>query len=290
MASEIIEFYAIDGVTLNGYINKGKINTNKILIEVHGMTSNCFKKRERIIANEVEKIGIDTICFNTRGSDIVKYIKYANGRKVLAGTAYEEIEEAYYDILGAIEYALKLGYTSIYLQGHSLGATKVVYTYSKMQKENSELLKYIQGIILLSLVDIPDMINTYSKIETIKYAEDKERKKEMLDLMPEDSFIHPISVKTFLKYAKYNKEINFAPYSKEDDEFEILNRIDIPLFMRWGDIKELIKRDTKEQVEFMRKKIKNSKKDIGYIESANHSYSEKENKLAEEICEFLLKK
>ena len=45
------------------------------------MTSNCFKKREKIIAENVENIGIDTICFNNRGSDIAKYIKYKDGKK-----------------------------------------------------------------------------------------------------------------------------------------------------------------------------------------------------------------
>lgn len=286
MSSEIVTFYATDGVTLNGYINKGTHNTNKILIEIHGMTSNCFKKREKIIANNVETLGIDTICFNTRGSDIVKYIKYSNGLRALAGTAYEDVEESYYDVLGAIKYALSLGYTSIYLQGHSLGSTKIIYTYSKMQNENSELLNYIKGIILLSLVDIPDALKD-SKF--IKYAEDKEIKNEILDLMPTDSFIHPISVKTFLKYAKYNKEIDFARYSKENDTFEVLNKINIPLFMRWGNIQELIRKDAKEQVEFMRQKIKNAKKDIDYIDGANHSYNEKETILSEEICEFLKK-
>ncbi len=81
MAKEIIEFYSEDGVILNGYINKGRLKTDKVLIELHGMTSNCFKKREMIISNYVEKIGIDSICFNNRGSDIVKYIKYKDGQK-----------------------------------------------------------------------------------------------------------------------------------------------------------------------------------------------------------------
>ena len=289
MATEIIKFCATDGVVLNGYINKTEKNTNKVLIQIHGMTSNCFKNREKIIAQKVENIGIDAICFNTRGSDIVKYIKYGNGNKTLAGTAYEDIEECYYDVLGAVNYAIELGYTSIYLQGHSLGATKVVYAYSKMQQENNEKLKYIKGIILLSLVDIPGMINTYAKKEAIEYAKYKKSKNEIFDLMPKESFIHPISIKTFLKYAEYNNQIDFAKYDKEDDKFETLNKIQIPLFMRWGDTQELIKKTAKEQAEFMMKKINNNKKNIGYIEGANHSYKGKEYKLAEEICGFLSK-
>ena len=290
MSTELIDFYATDGIRLNGYINKCENKTQKILISIHGMTSNCFKERDKVIARELEKINIDTMCFNNRGSEIVKYIKNKDGKKIIAGTAYENIEESYCDIVGAINYAKELGYTSIYLQGHSLGSTKVVFTYNKMKSEENELLNYIKGIILLSLVDIPDMINTYASEETLKYAEDKEKKNEMMDLMPEASFINPISVKNFLRYTKYSEDINFAQYSKENDDFYALNSINIPLFMRWGNINEMIKRDASELVDFMRRKIKNDNQDIDHIDGADHSYTEAREVLAKQITKFLTEK
>ena len=86
MTAELIEFYAKDGVALNGYIIKNKKKTKKLLIEIHGMTSNCFKKRERVIAETAVKMtNVDTICINTRGSEITKYIKNMQGEKKLAG-------------------------------------------------------------------------------------------------------------------------------------------------------------------------------------------------------------
>lgn len=288
MGNIIIQFYAEDGVGLNGYIHRKQKGNDKILIQVHGMTSNCFKKRESVIANKLDEIGIDSMCFNTRGSEIVKYIKDKSGNKKLAGTAYEDIEESYYDLLGAVKYAIKLGYTSIYLQGHSLGATKVVYFYSKMKKENNEYLKFIKGIVLLSLVDIPDMIKTYSNIKNIEFARTKDANGENMDLMPINSFIHPISIKTFLKYLDI-KDIDFAQYDNSNYEFEILNNIDVPIFMRWGNINELIKKTAIEQVELMNKKIRKSEKDINYIDGANHSYDGKEDILASQICTFLSK-
>ena len=88
---------------------------------------------------------------NTLQLIIQSSTKYKNwqGEKKLAGTAYEDIEESYYDILGIVEYALNLGYTSIYLQGHSLGATKVVFSYMKMIEEDVKEVNNIKGIILL---------------------------------------------------------------------------------------------------------------------------------------------
>ena len=139
MLTKIITFNAKDNIILNGIIYKNNKKTKKILIQVHGMTSNCFKKRNQIIADTIKDISVDTFDFNNRGSDVIRYISDGKSKK-LAGTAYENIEECYYDIVGAIEYVLSLGYEDIYLQGHSLGATKVVYTYNRLLKEHSNLI------------------------------------------------------------------------------------------------------------------------------------------------------
>ena len=191
--------------------------------------------------------------------------------------------------MGAIRYALSLGYKDIYLQGHSLGATKVVYTYTKMKEKQVEELKNIKGIILLSLVDIPDMFKTYFSKKYLSYAEEKEKNGQVLELMPHDTFIHPISVKTYLKYAKYNSKINFAQYSNENYDFDTLNKIDVPLFMRWGNDNELIRKSAQEQVELMRRVIKKKDVDINFIDGANHSYNGKETELANDIATFLKK-
>ena len=287
MSTEIIKFYASDGVVLNGYLNKCNKKTNKILIQTHGMTSNCFKEREMAITKEVEKLNIDSICFNNRGSDIVKYIKYNDGKKVLAGSAYENIEESYNDIIGAIKFAISLGYTEIYLQGHSLGATKIVYSYNKMKENNEDFIKYVKGILLLSLVDIPYIFRKYSSKEYVEYAEEREKENKQLELMPFESFIHPISVANYLRYTKYNENIDFAQYDLKQNDFKILNNIDVPIFMRWGDTKELIEKEAKELVELMNNAIKSDKKDINYIPGADHTYDEKEEQLAIEISEFI---
>ena len=286
MNTEIVIFNTKDQCLLNGIIYKSGADTKKILIQIHGMTSNCFKARNQIIANEIANISIDTIDFNNRGSDIIRYVNIGETKK-LAGTAYEDIEDCYYDIVGAMEYAINLGYEEIYLQGHSLGCTKVIYTYQKLLSEKSYLLDKIKGIILLSLVDIPGIVRRGTKQEFITLAEEKEQEGKMLEMMPLESFIHPISVKNYLKYVKYNKNIDFAKYDELENEFKELNDIQCPLFMRWGNVNEMIKQNAKDLSEFLNSKIKNKTKDISYIDGANHGYYDKENILANEIKNFL---
>ena len=287
MATKIIKFNATDGIVLDGILHKCENATDEILIQIHGMTSNCFKNRELMIANKVMELNIDTLCFNNRGSEIVKYCKKENGEKILQGTAYEDVEESIYDITGAIKFAIESGYTKIHLQGHSLGSTKIVYTYNRMLKENNKYLKYIKSIILLSLIDIPDMLNTFTPKEFIELANAKEKENKSEELMPINASIHPFSVKTYLRYIKYYNNINFAQYSNENYKFEYLNNIEIPLFMRWGNNKELIKQDANDLVYTLKTRLTNKYLDIRYINGADHSYQGKEKLLADEIYKFI---
>ncbi len=285
---EKIDFVTEDKVELTGFLYNN-LNINKsIIISVHGMATNCFKKRDDKIILEAQKKNIDFFSFNNRGSELVKYIKKKEELSI-AGTSYEDVIDGYYDIKAAILKMKELGYEKIILLGHSLGCTKIVYTYNKLISENSELLNNVESVILLSLIDIPKAVKVYlnEKFEIyLKYAIDKVREGKWYEMMPKDAFIHPISIKTFLRYAKDNIEIDFAKFNGKD-ELEVLNKIQKPIFMRWGNENELILQNASELVTMLNDKIKNQTKDINYINGANHNYLNKEEVLAEEIIMFL---
>ena len=46
-----IDFLATDGIKLNGFLYESKEKTKKIILSVHGMSSNCLKEREEILAS-----------------------------------------------------------------------------------------------------------------------------------------------------------------------------------------------------------------------------------------------
>lgn len=290
-----VDFVAKDGVQLTGLLYDSAQEKENIIIAVHGMSSNCFKKRDDVISKKANDNGIDYFCFNNRGSDLVKYIrKRVDGKrqKILGGTSVEDVRESYYDIVGAILKMKELGYTNIYLQGHSLGSTKVVYTYSRLLEEsNIEILSNIKGIILLSLVDIPTVLKFFLKDKTEEYtklAEEKVNKGQGIEFMPADSFIHPISAKTFLQYVKYNDEFDFINILK-DEKLNVLNNINIPLFMRWGNVQEMIMQEAEVYSKKVREIIRNENADIDYIDGADHGYHGKEELLATQIMNFITK-
>ncbi len=288
-----ITFTAKDGFKLDGILYNVEKQVDTVIIAVHGMTSNCFKTRDEIIASYANKNDVDYFCFNNRGADLARYIRReVNGKieKKLGGTSYENVLESYYDVVGAIQKMLELGYKNIHLQGHSLGCTKVVYTYNKLLEENNlEILSSIRSLILLSLIDIPTVLKFYLKDKSedyIKLAEEKVANGQEYDLMPRDCFIHPISAKTFLQYARDYKEFDFINVV-EDENLGVLNNITLPIFMRWGNVQELILQEAGQYSEKIRNIIKNKKADIGFIYGADHGYTGKEEVLGEQIMNFL---
>ena len=290
---ERIYFNTEDKVELAGLLERPESTTEEVVISIHGMQSNCMKRREDILSKEINKKGISYLAFNNRGHELMSYTNRIDGPKKLDGGAvYEEVLDSYYDIKAAITAMLNLGFTKIHLQGHSLGCTKIVYSYNRLKKENSELLKYIESIILLSLVDIPgcqkyDLGDKYEEMMT--YALEKEVEGKEREFMPKESFEHPISVKTYLRYFRYNEEIDFARFGDENYSYEELNNIDVPLFIRWGNVYELVIQNLDELIEILKNKVKNPKLDLGYIDGANHGYGGKEEELAGEILNFITK-
>ena len=100
MRVEKVYFSATDDIQLFGMLHTSEIKTRKVILSVHGMTSNCFKKREDIFAQEFTKNGIDYFCFNNRGSDIITYYeKIKDGKlvgRIEAGSALEIFEDCYH--------------------------------------------------------------------------------------------------------------------------------------------------------------------------------------------------
>lgn len=297
MRLEKIFFETEDGIELCGLLHKPESKISKeIVIAVHGMQSNCLKKRDDIIAEKLTKEEISYFCFSNRGHDLLSsFTKNIDGKKekILLGTCLEDIEDSYFDIKAAIKTIINLGYNKIHLQGHSLGCTKIVYTYNKMIKENNlDLLEKINSIILLSMVDLPNALNFFfnsDKEKLVELMESQVKKENGNMIFSVPGAIIPMSPNTFLKYMKYNEKIDFARFSDENYNFKELNEIRIPLFMRWGNNNELIMQPADKLVGNLKNKIKNDKIDINYIDGATHNYSGKEEILASQIFQFINK-
>ncbi len=292
MRIEKIYFNTEDNTELFGLLHTSENQTDKeVVISIHGMGSNCFKQRDDIIAQKLTSNNISYFSFNNRGFGLVNKIT-KNESGILQGTAFEDVKDSYYDIVSAIKLMASKGYEKIHLQGHSLGSTKSVYVYNKLLQNNeTKILNKISSVILLSLVDLTSVMQFLVKNadeDVIKIAKEKEAEKQLNYIIDcKASFLPLVSVQTFLTYYRDNKEIDFAKYQEKNYKFEKLNNIKVPLFMRWGNVNEIINLPANELVNLMNEKILNNKKDINFIDGATHNYRGKEEILAEEILKFI---
>lgn len=294
MKLEKVYFNSIDNLNLIGLLHTPdkKKHIDTVIISVHGITSNCLKYKEDVQANYITDMGIAYFTFNNRGHDIINtYDKITDNEMHFYGSGAENIYDSYYDIKSAMLEMKSRGYKKIILEGHSMGCTKVVYTYNEFIINNEiEMLQMISGIVLLSMVDIPTAIKEilnkdYKKV--ISYLQMQRKRGKGDNLIILDNSFPPIRPNTILSYIDDNKKIDFAKFGDKRSAFRELNNIEVPLFMRWGNVNEFIFQDVKELVELMDIKIKNENKDISYIDGANHNYIGKEEELSKELCNFI---
>ena len=298
MIIEKVYFSATDGIQLFGLLHKSEnnvIENKKIVLSVHGMTSNCFKKRENIFAEEYTKNGVDYFCFNNRGADIMGYYeRVKEGRlitRVESGTANEVFEDCYCDIKGAILMLLAKGYDEIYLQGHSYGSAKSVYTYKKLN-ENMELdiLSHIKCVILLSIVDIPRMCRgmlgeKYDDIILeIKQMVNENRGEE---LIKREYFLHPMCARNFLFFNKIGGAADLVPFGAEKPNLTALSSINCPLMMFWGKERDMIMQKPEELEKIIRTNTAKTDIEIRFIPETGHNYRYKEKETANEMIKII---
>ena len=296
MRIEKVYFDAEDRVQLFGLLHTGEEkNETEVVISTHGMGSNCLKKRDDIIAQKLTSNNIAYFTYNNRGSGLVNSARKEK-EKFLQGTVYEDVLDSYYDIVASIKLMKSKGYKKIHLQGHSLGSTKTVYTYNKLlQNQDKEILNSIKSVILLSLVDISQVMdylvasNYDVDVPAIALQKENEGNLDYI-IKTNTSFMPLVSAKTFLRYYRDNNEIDFAKYTTPNYDLEKLNNILVPIFMRWGNVNELISIPANELSKLVNEKIANPIKDISYIDGATHNYKDKEDLLAEQILNFIKNK
>lgn len=296
MELEKIYFSATDNLQLVGLLHKGNSKTERVVLAVHGMTSNCLKRRDDILAEEFSKNGIDYFTFNNRGSDIMTYFDIVTENKLTtrieSGTSYEKFEDSYEDIKGAILMLLGKGYKEIYLQGHSYGSSKVVYTYNKLKANGeSELLEHIKAVTLLSIVDIVRMcISMLGE----KYNYIVSEVKQMVadgkgdELIKREYFLHPISAKNFLKFTEKGGIIDIVPFGEPTPDLKAISNIACPIAMLWGGDGDLVYQKPEELEKIIRDNVPSNVNDrlkIKFIDGTGHNYRGKEKELADYLLQ-----
>ena len=136
---EFVTIESTDGLQLPGVFFEPARTTNTAVIYLHGNgSSSVFYSMDRTteIAKTFGGVGCAYLAFNNRGAQLIHRLrKGKNGKKkIMAGTAYEQIKDCIKDIDGAVKFLQGRKYQKIFLFGVSTGANKIcVYHYYKKQ-------------------------------------------------------------------------------------------------------------------------------------------------------------
>lgn len=278
MKQELVRIMSIDGIEQPGILSTPKDDTDKIVIHVHGLNGNFYENRflDTLAKTYTDK-GYAFLTFNNRGSDFIKELLKEDDYTIIGGSL-ERFKDCILDIEGVINWVKKEGYKEIILEGHSYGCNKVLYYYHN-KKDDS-----IKKMILLAPCDIPSETKKFLSSE--EYEKAKEEATRLVNEGKENELID-FSVMANGKIAAGTFYYDFLPKGENDfiryaeganSKSEILNSIDIPVLILFGDIDECV---LTQSIDLVKQYLKNNIKkcNIEVIKGANHSYKGKYQEL-----------
>lgn len=284
MKQELVRMSSIDDIELPGILYSPSIDTKKIVIHVHGLAGNFYENRFiDILAKSYTEKGIAFLTFNNRGREFITEFLKGDGYAVI-GACFERFKDSILDIDGIVNWVKEKGYIEIIIEGHSYGCSKVLYYYDK-KKDDS-----IKQIVLLAPCDTPgETMKFLSKEEYTKAKEESERlvkenrESELIDFSVMAN--NKISAGTFYYNFLPGGENDFIRY-RTNEKSDILNNIDIPVLIIFGDEDECVLTESIDTVKnYLTNNIKNAS--INIIPGADHGYNGKYSELGEIIkCQF----
>ena len=284
MKQELVRINSIDNIEQPGILYCPNNDTNKIVIHVHGLNGNFYENRFLdTIAKSYTDNNYAFLTFNNRGRDFITELLKGDDFTIIGGSL-ERFKDCILDIDGIVNWAKNKGYNEIILEGHSYGCNKVLYYYNHKKSDN------IKKIVLLAPCDIPSEGKKFlSKEEYDKAKSDSTR----LVQEGKESDLIDFSVMANGKIAAGTYYYDFLPGGENDfiryvdganGKSEILNSIDIPILIIFGDVDECV---LTQPIEIVKEYLTNNINDcnIQIIEGADHSYAGRYEDLGKVIKE-----
>lgn len=284
MKQELVRINSIDNIEQPGILYSPNNDTNKIVIHVHGLNGNFYENRFLdTIAKSYTDNNYAFLTFNNRGRDFITELLKGDDFTIIGGSL-ERFKDCILDIDGIVNWVKNKGYNEIILEGHSYGCNKVLYYYNHKKSDN------IKKIVLLAPCDIPSEGKKFlSKEEYDKAKSDSTR----LVQEGKESDLIDFSVMANGKIAAGTYYYDFLPGGENDfiryvdganGKSEILNSIDIPTLIIFGDVDECV---LTQPIEIVKEYLTNNINDcnIQIIEGADHSYAGRYEDLGKVIKE-----
>ena len=284
MRQELVRINSVDNIEQVGVLYNPNTENKKIVIHVHGLAGNFYENRfiDTLAKTYTDK-GMAFLTFNNRGNGYITDLLKDDGFTVI-GACFERFKDCILDIEGIVNWVKEKGFSEIILEGHSYGCSKVLYYYNN-KKDDS-----ISKLVLLAPCDKPG--ETMKFLSTEEYNKAREESERLVKENKETELID-FSVMTNGKVAAGTYYNDFLPGGENDfiryrtgEKSDILNNVNIPVLVNFGDIDECVLTKPIDVVkDYLINNIKNC--NIRVIPGADHLYIGKFEELSKEICDCI---
>lgn len=277
-----------DGLILSGQLFESE-NKENIIINVHGMAGDTYidafypAMEEDYPAN-----GWSFLSGENRGTHVVTQFNTTDGNIKNIGDAFERFEDCIYDIQAWVDKAKALGYKRIWLQGHSLGPSKIVYYMQQKCPSNIEGLIWLSPSDMVGLTKGAEDINDHEIcLKQAKELVENGHGNSLLDHLIFGCYM--LSANTYLNMFGEDTKLNVFNYNGEEG-WEAVNGVAIPVISFTGTNDDGIMAviEPHEAMRILESKLVNAprKKTIVY-DGADHGFTNFGNNITKEVLEFI---
>lgn len=277
-----------DYLRLDGLLFEPDQKSSIGVLHIHGMGGNFY---ENVfldsMAKEYTNAGYAFLTVNTSGHDFVADLAIISEKeeRKRVGQVFERFEDCISDIDAWLNFFKSKGYNRLILQGHSLGAVKVVYYLSQKPESDVEALVLASPPDMLGLTRVQAAKKNFKKdLAEAKELVAKGKGKTLLSNKIWDWYY--ISAETYLNIVADNAETDVFPILRGGN-FKELESIKIPTLAFYGGADHAVVFSPEKDLATIKKHLKNEKSKTLIIGTASHSYFKHEEQTALAVVDWL---
>ena len=287
-----IETTTSDGLILKGQLFEPINKSETIILHIHGMSGDIYTNSfYPAMQKNYPEAGVAFLAVEHRGTHSITQFNTTEGKIKNIGNAYEIFEDSALDIEAWVQKISELGYKNLWIQGHSLGPSKILHYIGEKNPTS------IAGLILLSPSDMLGLVKDAEGAKDhdvcLPEAQSLVEQGNGEQLLSHDLWgCMRLSANTYVNFFSDNSKTAVFNYWNPASEWKYVESVDIPVIAFTGTKDDGIVpvMDAYKAMELLKAKLKKSPrvKTVVY-EGAVHDFTGFGNDVVNEVIEFIKK-
>lgn len=285
MKTSFHRIYTKDNIELVGLLYEPDIQTEKVLVHVHGMAGNFYENQFLdFIAQTLTAEGIAFFAFNNRGCEYIKDLSKVENKKrslIRIGNTYEIFEDCILDIQASIAFVDSKGFSKIHLAGHSLGSPKVAYYVTESNDSRLTSVLFLSPSDMVGLIKVDKDYEKNSALAQKMIEEGKGKELLPYPALWDESLL---SAQTYVSLSSIDSNVAIFNLHNPNDKLQVLSKITVPVFVVMGKKDEVLVTSIEDTMSRIQNALTSSPKvETNILGDADHGYTTHGQELADAI-------